>query len=161
MADEQKQLFRQKSVDMIQSPESLNEYLKVTSPGVWILLLVVIVLLIGVAVWGFLGHIDAETQVVVVADEEEAYCLVPEAAIQAVINNKTVTIQGQDYVLSPDTLEPTVISSETTNVYVLLAGQLSDGDVVYKVSLEGELSPDIYEGSIVTESISPASFLFN
>lgn len=161
MAEEKKQLFRQKSIESIQSPESLNEYLKVTSPGVWILLAAVVVLLIGVVVWGFLGRIEAKTTVAVVSDDEGVYCLVPGAAMESVIEKKSITIDGNVYELAPGVLEPVVVSSQDTNIYVLLAGNLSDGMIVYQVAVKAELPADIYQGTIVTESITPASFLLN
>ena len=40
-------LFREKSLEAVESPESLNDYMRVTSPGVWLVLAAVIVVLIG------------------------------------------------------------------------------------------------------------------
>ena len=37
-------LFREKSLEAVESPESLNDYLRVTSPGVWLILAAVICL---------------------------------------------------------------------------------------------------------------------
>ncbi len=37
-------LFREKSIDRISSPEQLNDYLRVTSPAVWVILLAVVLL---------------------------------------------------------------------------------------------------------------------
>ena len=42
------QLFRKKSLDKVSSPEQLNDYIRVSNPGVWIALTAVIVLLFGV-----------------------------------------------------------------------------------------------------------------
>ncbi len=42
------QLFRKSSIERISSPEQLNEYVRVSSPGVWMVLTAVIVLLAGV-----------------------------------------------------------------------------------------------------------------
>ena len=43
MEDQQKsKLFREKSLKAIESPEALNDYLRVTSPGVWLVLAAVI-----------------------------------------------------------------------------------------------------------------------
>ena len=39
------QIFREKSIKRISSPEELNKYLRVTNPGIWAVLLAVIVLL--------------------------------------------------------------------------------------------------------------------
>ena len=48
---EQASLYRKASVERVQSPERLNEYLRVTNPSVWVLLAAVIVLLAGLLVW--------------------------------------------------------------------------------------------------------------
>ena len=50
MADNQEQkvkLFREKSLEAVESPEALNDYLKVTSPGIWMVMAAVILILIG------------------------------------------------------------------------------------------------------------------
>ena len=54
----EQKIFRKKSIDKINSPENLNDYIRVTNPGVWLILAAVIALLIGACVWGFFGHID-------------------------------------------------------------------------------------------------------
>ena len=46
----EKQIFRQKNIDRISSPEELNDYLKVSDPGIWIILCAVIILLAGLIV---------------------------------------------------------------------------------------------------------------
>ena len=51
-------LFRKKTVDKISSPEQLTEYLKVTSPRMWIILAAVIMVLAAVVVWGILGRME-------------------------------------------------------------------------------------------------------
>ena len=43
----QNQIFRQKSLDQISSPEQLHDYLHVTNPTVWLALAAVILLLVG------------------------------------------------------------------------------------------------------------------
>ena len=65
-------LFREKNLERLESPEQLNDYLRVTSPGVWLVLATVIVLLVGVCIWGFLGRIEATTQAAVVTDGGES-----------------------------------------------------------------------------------------
>ena len=51
MEEKKTNLFREKSLEAIQSPESLNDYLRVTSPGVWLVLAAVIALLVGMILW--------------------------------------------------------------------------------------------------------------
>ena len=57
---EQEQLYRKSSMDRIQSPEQLNDYLRVTNPSVWVLLTAVILLLVGLLVWGSFIYIDSQ-----------------------------------------------------------------------------------------------------
>ncbi len=47
----QNQIFRQKSLDQISSPEQLHDYLHVTNPTVWLALAAGILLLVGLLIW--------------------------------------------------------------------------------------------------------------
>ncbi len=50
-------IFRQKSIDKVSSPEKLDEYIKVTTPGVWLALAAMIILLAGAIIWGTMGEL--------------------------------------------------------------------------------------------------------
>jgi len=50
-------LFRESAVDKIKSPEQLNEYMKVTGMGLWIILGGLVAVFAAFAIWGFLGSI--------------------------------------------------------------------------------------------------------
>jgi len=52
-------IFRKKSLDRISNPEQLNDYIRVTSPSVWLVLLALVILLIGILAWGVLGKVEA------------------------------------------------------------------------------------------------------
>ena len=56
---ERVQLYRKESLDHIQSPEQLDQVLRVTNPGVWLLLTAVILLLAGLLIWGSFTYIDS------------------------------------------------------------------------------------------------------
>ena len=153
-------IFREKSIERLESPEKLNDYLRVTSPGVWLVLATVIVLLAGVCIWGFFGRINATVPAAVVAEKgEQSVCLVPASALEGVVKNREVRIDGKKFVLEPSVLEPEVIT-ENINVYVMLAGNLSVGDVVYRIPLAEAPDEGVYTGTLVTETLSPASLFF-
>lgn len=67
-----KELFRENAIKKVSSPEQLNEYIRVTNPGIWVTLVAIIILLIGVCVWGALGKI--ETTVTQLPYRTEARC---------------------------------------------------------------------------------------
>ena len=52
-------IFREKSLKRISSPEELGDYLRVTSPTVWMVLAAVILLLAGVIVWGSVATLES------------------------------------------------------------------------------------------------------
>ena len=64
-----KGLFREKSLNYISSPEQLNDYLKVTKPAVWIVLIAIIVLLLGLFVWGSFAYIGSSIEGVANVEE--------------------------------------------------------------------------------------------
>ena len=160
-AGEKTKLFREKNLERLESPEQLNDYLRVTSPGVWMILSAVVLLLIGVFIWGVFGRIEATTQAVVVTENGESTCIVPESAIKGVLQYRTVKIDGVEKELVPDVLAPEVIK-ESTNVYVMITGGLRVGDIVYPIDLAQPLETDgIAAGTLVTEELSPIELFFN
>lgn len=56
---EQQTVYRKKSLERIQSPEQLNDYLRVTNPSVWVILAAVALILAGALIWGSFAYIDS------------------------------------------------------------------------------------------------------
>ena len=55
----EQQYFRKESVERISSPEQLSDYLRVTSPTVWIVLAAVILLLASLFVWSGVTAVES------------------------------------------------------------------------------------------------------
>ncbi|MBR4341524.1 MAG: hypothetical protein IKP88_02245 [Lachnospiraceae bacterium] len=55
---ENSSVFRQKSLDKVSSPEKLDDYVRVTTPSVWITLAAIVLLLIGAVLWGIFGEVE-------------------------------------------------------------------------------------------------------
>lgn len=53
------ELFRKKSIDRVSSPEQLNDYIRVTAPPVWAVLLALLILLAGMLVWSITGTVTS------------------------------------------------------------------------------------------------------
>ena len=85
-------LFREKSLEAIESPESLNDYLKVTSPGVWLVLAAVVTLLVGAILWGIFGHIRTTSQVAVNEEGGKAFCYVPYTQADGILKQGVVSL---------------------------------------------------------------------
>jgi hypothetical protein len=51
-------IFREKSLKSISGPEELNDYIRVTTPPVWLVLIAVVVLLLGMLAWCIFGTVE-------------------------------------------------------------------------------------------------------
>lgn len=51
-------IFREKSVERVSSPEELNDYIRVTTPSVWIVLIALVILLVGMLSWSIFGRVE-------------------------------------------------------------------------------------------------------
>ena len=160
MSEEKKNVFREKRLTAITSPESFNDYLKVTSPGIFLVLITVLVLIASVVVWGIFGRFDATARVAVISENGQCTCYVPKKALENVLADKTVTLNGERFALKVTSLREKQLSEEE-DMAILLAGDYAAGDEVYPMLLENAPAEGIYTGTIVTESITPISFLFN
>lgn len=131
------EIFRKKSLEKIKSPESLNDYIRVTTPGVWLLLAAVILLLVGIVLWGVFGHIETTVSGDIHIKDGEAFCYISPDDITAVKAGDTVRCGD-------------AVGTITEVLSV---------DCCARVDIE--LPDGHYEAEIVLESINPMSFVIN
>jgi len=154
------QLFRKKSIERVSSPEQLNDYIRVTNPGVWLILAAILILLAGVCVWGVLGHLDTTVSAVAVADDGKLTVYVKEADIARVEEGMKITVGDTECVVAQIGTVPVAVDKNFGD-YALHVGSLKEGEWVYEVSADKEFADGIYKAAIVVESVSPISFVIN
>lgn len=154
------QLFRKKSIDRVSSPEQLNEYIRVSNPGVWMLLAAIIVLLVGVCVWGVLGRLDTTLSVAAVSDGDKTVLYVKEDNIAQVAEGMTVRIGEKEYIVTEISAEPVTVDGGFSD-YALHVGNLQKGQWVFAVSIDAALPEGVHTAQIVIESVAPMSFVLN
>ena len=154
------QLFRQKSVDKVSSPEQLNEYIRVANPSVWMVLAAIVILLAGVIVWGCIGHLDTTLTTAVVADGGEAVIYIKESDAAALDLGMTVRAGEEEYTITEISAEPIKVD-EMLSEYAVHASGLTMGEWAYIVKIDGVPADGVHKAEIVIESISPISFILN
>ena len=153
-------LFREKSLEAIESPEKLNDYLHVTSPGVWLVLAAAIAVLLGFTIWGIFGRIETNVTVAVRAENGGTVCYVPFEELKNVTEAGQVKIGEDTYAIDTDAAVNTVLVSEEMNPYLRLAGGFSIGDIAVEMALNARLDEGVYTGTVTTESLRPLTLLF-
>lgn len=95
MAKSGNQLFRQKTLDQMTSPDQLTDYLKVTNPGVWAVLIAVVLLLLGLLAWACVGTLKTTADAKVVVKDDSAAIMLESPYV--INQGMTVTILSQEY----------------------------------------------------------------
>ncbi len=88
-------LFRKESVDHISSPEQLHDYLRVTSPKLWMILSAILVLLIGLVVYAFTTTMESTFTVKATAEYGAFSAEVPISVLETVKIRMPVRIDGK------------------------------------------------------------------
>ena len=155
-------IFRKSSIDRISNPEQLNDYIRVTNPGVWMIMCAVILLLVGICVWGVFGRLDTTVTVAAATEENRSVCYVKEADAQRVDTGMEVRIGEERYRITHISQQPIQVD-DAFATYLLHVGALAEGEWVYIAELDNMHGEDgnIAEAEIVIESIAPISFVLN
>ena len=154
------ELFRKKSLERISSPEQLNAYIRVSTPSVWVLLGAIIVLLVGVCVWGVFGRMDTTLPVTAVAGSGVVTAYVKEADAAKVTVDAVVSVNGQQGRVTSIGTEPMRVD-DTFTEYMRHVGGLQEGEWVYAVALDANVPDGVCTAQIVIDSVSPMSFVLN
>ena len=154
-------IFREKSLEKISSPEQMNDYIRVSSPSVWMVLAAVIVLLAGVCVWGVFGHLDTAVQTGGVCTNGRLTVFVDEEDHDKIRENAVISVDGVEYAVAESTNAPVRVDDQIDPYIVHLAGFTED-DWVYRLCADAPgLADGVYTVSVVTERVRPLDFVLN
>ena len=154
-------IFREKSLKKIASPEQMNDYIRVSSPSVWMVLTAVIVLLAGVCVWGMFGHLDTAVQTGGVCADGRLTVLVGEEDHDKIKENAVISVDGVEYAVAEIANVPIRVDDQIDPYIVHLAGFTED-DWVYRLCADAPgLADGVYAASVITERVRPLDFVLN
>lgn len=152
-------IFRQKSLDKMQSPDHLDDYIHVSSPGVWLILGAIVLLLAAGVVWAVFGTITESTSGIVVVRDGQASCYIDQSKADQLTAGDAVEAAGvQGMVTSqPATAIPVADASATNGLAATLWGESA-----WTVSSEAsvDLPAGVYEATVTLESYAPLALLF-
>ena len=155
-----KQLFRKASIDRVSSPEQLNDYVRVSNPGVWMILAAGIVGRIGGCGWGIFGRLETKISTAGTCENGVFTCYVTEEKAAKIKSGMQLNVDGNELSVSGISSKPVSVNAEMDE-YLLYLGGFSEGDWLYEITANGALADGIYKAEIVMESVSPMSFILN
>ena len=152
-------LFREKSIQRISSPEQLNAYIRVFTPSVWLLLPAIVLLLAGVCVWGVLGHMDTTLPALAVCREGNVTAYVRREDVEKIADPK-ITINGMETDVRAMGMQSVCVDESFTE-YMRHVGGLQEGEWLWPIELDASLPDGVYTAQITIDSVSPMSFVLN
>ncbi len=154
-------LFRKSSIDRVNSPEQLNDYIRVANPSVWILLAAIVVLLVGVVIWGVFGSVETKVNTTLIVQNGTVSAYVSSDNISSLKEGMTVRVDDKEGVIESINKTPVEISNTFSSYFLYLSG-LQTGDFVYEVNVNlSGVEDGIYSASIVVDSINPIYFVIH
>ena len=125
---DQSTLFRKESMEHIQSPEQLNDYMRVTNPAIWVVLAAVILLLTGMLIWGASARIESvasgtaqvENGMMVVSFDDARQAEKVEAGMEIEIGDSAAVIGS-------------VGTAEDGSIFAVAQTELADGSYAARV----------------------------
>lgn len=131
-------VFRKETLERISSPEQLTDYLRITNPGVWVILTAVILLLAGLFAWSMIGTLETTASVKVIVANDNAQIVPVDAAI--ITEGMIFRVNSEEYSVA------LADNDDLGRYYGLASVDLPDG---------------IYDGTIVVDQVHPIDFLLS
>lgn len=154
-------LFRKSSIDRVNSPEQLNDYIRVANPGVWIILLSVVFLLIGVIIWAVFGKIETKVDTTLVVEDGKAVCYIASSDYSSVSTSMRVRLDDAEGTVTALGNTPVEITADYSAYFFFLSG-LQIGDFVYRASVNlSGVEDGVYSASIIVDTINPIYFVIH
>ena len=151
------QLFRKKSLERISSPEEMHDYLRVTSPRLWMILSAVVILLAGFIVY-------ASTAVM----ENTMPIRLNLEAVEEIYENETerhTIVSGRLPIAQNDLVAPGMkvrLGTEEGAITFIFVDEEDEVSFIVEMAHDDLNLPDgEYDAELVLESTTPISFLWN
>lgn len=169
----QNKLFKKSSVERFSSPEKLNDYIQVSNPSSWMVLVSALALLLGVLAWGFFGELTEQESFTGVVRGGVLECYVSSAVSAALKEDMEVTVspmhdlEGEEIVtgrvvsIAQTPLSYKEATREAENDYLMAALGISTWNIAVQVATDEPLHEDmVYTVVAVTDTMRPIDLIF-
>ena len=147
------QLFRKTSMERISSPEQLRDYMRVTSPRLWMILSAIVALLVGFIAYASTANMESTVSVKaeVLTDTYEGY----------ESTSIGITLPSSDREIVQPGMKVRLAGKQGSIIFIMQDGEEIMAFVAMDEGQDLHIPNGIYDAEIVTESTTPISFLLN
>lgn len=149
-------IFRKKNIERISSPEMLDDYVKVVSLPVWIILTGILIVCIGFVTWSAVGKVDTLISTAAYVNNGDITCYLSDENIGTITTGNEVLIDGLSCVIKKISEMP--VKAESVDEYVLYRASLMQQPYVYEIKCTGNIPDGIYDAKIIIEKKSLFSY---
>jgi len=153
-------IFREKTLNKVSSPESLNDYICIVKPGVWAILGAIIVLIVGTLIWVSTLRIATDTvKCAAVVKNNEVSVFFNKDDRSKVEAGMEFVILDKHYKIPDTDINGRKLYKETDGSALEILGD--DSDFYYCIKLYIDLPNGVYESKIISADINPLELIFD
>lgn len=153
-------LFRQKSIDRISSPEALHDYMRVTSPRLWMILAAIMILLAGFIVFACTCNMENTMNIRVKVETFEA--IADEGGVPEKVTLVSAKLPMDQIDVVKTGMKIRLAKAEGKVYWISTSTEEDVIDVFFDMEYDYvPLDDGEYDAELVLESTTPISFLWN
>lgn len=145
----------------IRSPEELDAAIKISTPGVWVVVVLGIAVLAVFLLWAYMGNIPTKINAVAWISSEEGVLYIPAEEMQGVDATKQVLVDGIYHDITQISNAPIPLATLQKTLSEEAFYRLNPSSSSYEVSFDAKgIADGAKVAGVVTEQIHPISFIF-
>ena len=151
------QVFRKTSLEQAASPDSLDDYIQVSNPSVWMILAAIVLLLAGALVWACFGHLSDVQRGVLVVDGSQSVCYVDQSAADDLSTGDAVAVGetvGSVASVSEEVVPASALPASAQDAAA------EDSGWYRSAAVSIDLPDGVYEAEVTLRSYNPVALLF-
>ena len=154
-------IFREQNLDRVSNTDTLDDYIHIASPGVWMVLIVIILLLAAGIIWGFFGTVNVDTTGVLVVEGDATTLWLGEDDARELTSGMRFKAADEEGMVTGAAGTPEAVSEVFSDTADNGQVQLfTEGAWVCPFPAAIELPAGVYPAAVTLQSFSPLELIF-
>ena len=144
---------------VIDSPEELSEYIHVTTPSIWLVLIAIAILVAGTLVWASMARLKTVADGYAVVENNVAVVYFDHKYSGNIIEGMEVSVNGIPYTI--ESVDKDSFIGEGSNSNAILVREFGNNSKVLTAVIACNQPDGVYKAESTVEVVTPITFLFN